>query len=246
MKLYDPSILLQDYVSLGIHGETVDVGAIFDNDKRSFVTPSASNPSVRLDAGVTRRASAIWLKVSGYSAVSVQGSGTAGPFSLPANGFGYFEFSEQSSQTWRVDLTGTGSIYEIYLSRKVLDFDNDTDLPQWRMPKFQAIYERTAGGGLISFQPFGFGGGRSKITLKWPLLANVKVDELISVWEAGVSSGGRFGVYPYPSKRPRHFFEARLEGDLRFEYAGLKQSDGQSGSVVFSEVDVGERIAPEP
>ena len=242
MKLYEPSIYLQDYESLVYQG-TTNFHAAIDNDKRSFVNSTQANARFlfTMPAGETKTVNAMWLRCHGYSRVEIKHSSpgvSAGSWDIPSDGYLYVEFTGAASRWWRVLFTGTGGIYEIYLSRKILDLDNDTDRPRWRMPKFQGIYNRTAGGGLVSFQPFGFGGGRSKITLRWPLLANAKVDELIDAWEAGVARGGRFGVYPYPSLRPRHFFEARWESELKAEFAGLKQSDGQSVSAVFSEIDV--------
>ena len=242
MKLYEPSIYLQDYESLVYQGAASPAVAV-DNDKRSVVDSPRANARflLMMPAGETRTVDSIWLRTHGYSRVEVKHSSpgvSAGVWDIPADGYLYAEFTGVASRWWRVIFTGTGGIYEIYLSKKILDFDNDTDRPRWRMPKFQGVFERTAGGGLVNFQPFGFGGGRSKITVSWPLLQNPKVADLQAAWRGGLGRGMRFGLYPYPSERPRHFFQVHWDGELTFKFGGQQYSDGQTGQAVFSELDV--------
>ena len=242
MKLYTPSIFLGLYESITFDGvsDTDDILPALDNDKNTVVSSTQSDPSLAIDfgSGETRSASAIWIRTTGYTAVAVNaGSAEVANESIPSDGYLYHEFTEDSDQNWSLDFTGTGGIYEVYLCRLILDFDTDEKRPFWRMPRQVGLFFRAASGVLLNFQPFGFGGGRAVITLTWALLDNESVGQLFDAFEAGAARNLQFAVYPAPTDRPRHFFQARWENGFTFAYAGRKVSDGQSGSIVFQERD---------
>ena len=89
------------------------------------------------------------------------------------------EFTEATSRHWRLSFcTGTGGLYEVYLSKLLLDFDTAEKRPVWRAPRHKGLFERAASGDLLNFQPLGFGGGRADISLKWTSLDEASVTQL--------------------------------------------------------------------
>ena len=242
MKLYEPSIFLGLYESITFDGvsDTDDILPALDNDKNTVVNSSQANPDFTVDfgSGEMRTANALWLRSTGYTAVEVRrGTTSIGTYTIPVDGYLYQEFTEGTAREWTLRFTGNGGLYEAYLSKKILDFDTDEKRPFWRMPRQVGLFFRAASGVLLNFQPFGFGGGRAVITLTWNLLDNVSVGQLFDAFEAGAARNLQFAVYPAPTDRPRHFFQARWENGFSFAYAGRKVSDGQSGSIVFQERD---------
>ena len=244
MKLYEPSIFtgnLDFRESLAFTGST-SAGTAVDNDRYTLVRSSSVNPDFTLTmrAGVPQRASSVWVRTVGYTAMAVLADGvTLGSFDISSDGYGYGEFTETSALVWVLRFTGTGGIWEAYLQRKILDFDEDGKRPlKWRMPRFPGVFYRSAAGDLLQFRPFGFGGGAANITLEWERLDNASVRELAAAWRSGAPRNREVGLYPVPSERPRHFFQAQWVSDFDFKYDGRKVSDGQAGSAVFQELDV--------
>lgn len=249
MKLYEQSILLGDYDSLSLTGVT-DASAAVDNDKNTVLESTQANPTLAVDfgSGEERAASALWLRTKGYTNVAVNAGGSeVMNESIPSDGYLYHEFTEATNRRWSLDFTGTGGVYEVYLCRRLLDFDTDEKRPiRWRMPRQVGLFFRAANGSLINFQPFGFGGGRAVITLTWELLDNESVGQLFDAFEDGAERNLQFAVYPAPGERPRHFFQARWENAFNFAHDGQKVSDGQSGSAVFQERDADVPIVAVP
>ena len=219
-----------------------DIRPAVDNDKNTIAHSASSNPSFSVDFGTgqTRAASAIWIRVEGYTRVQVNaGSSEVADVPIGTDGYAYAEFSEASAQTWTLDFTGNGGLYEVYLCRLLLDFDTDDRRPlRWRMARYPGVFIRSAGGDLIGFQPFGFSGGRATVTLEWVLLENQAVQLLLAAYRAGAVRNLQFAVYPAPEDRPRHFFQARWESSFEFKHTGRRLADGQSGSVVLQERDI--------
>ena len=244
MKLYEPSIFLTSRHSMTFTGisDSNDIRPAVDNDKNTLASSNTANPSfsVNFGTGETRAASAIWIRVEGYTRVQVSaGSSEVADVPIGTDGYAYAEFSEASDQNWTLDFTGTGGLYEVYLCRLLLDFDTDDRRPlRWRMPRHVGLFFRAASGHLINFQPFGFGGGRATVTLEWVLLENPAVQLLLAAYRAGAGRNLQFAVYPAPEDRPRHFFQARWESSFSPQYAGRKVSDGQNLSIVFQERDI--------
>ena len=244
MKLYEPSILLRDFASLTLSGVPSPAFA-FDNDKQTLINTSQSDPSLTLDAGSgeagtgeMRTANAVWLRSRGYTAVSVEYGDPwveAGSWTIPSDGYLYAEFTEATSRHWRLAFTGTGGIYEVYLSKLLLDFDTAEKRPVWRAPRHKGLFERAASGDLLNFQPLGFGGGRADITLKWTNLDEASVTQLRQAWGDSASRNLQFGVYPVPSYLKEDFFEARWESDFSFRYAGRSRKDGLTGQILLRE-----------
>jgi len=238
VRLLEPSIFLQDYASLSFSGAASPTFAV-DNDKQTLINSTQSDPTLTLDAGAgeTRTASAVWLRATGYTAVSVQHGNpwtSTGSWTIPADGYLYAEFTEATSQHWRLNFTGTGGIYEVYLSKLLLDFDAPEKRPVWRTARHKGIFERAASGDLINFQPLGFGGGRADITLSWKSLDEASVALLRSVWAASVGRNLQFGVYPI-RQVIEDFFQVRWESDFSFRYEGRSRKDGLTGQIILRE-----------
>lgn len=239
MILYTPSILLGDYDTVTFDGNSTPELA-FDNDKTTIAISTSADPTFEMDfgSGETRTADSIWLKSSGYTAVEIEHDGTsAGAFNIGSDGYLYQTFTQATAQEWKLNFTGTGSLSEAYLCNLILDFDTDDKRPyRWRMPRVSGTFYRAANAELLGYNPIGR--GRTEIQLDWDLLDNESVADLKTAWESGFADNNFFSVYPVPTDRPRHFFQARWDSPFDFTYTGRRVQDGQSGQVVFTERDV--------
>lgn len=244
MKIYEPSIYnsnLDFRDSLTFTGSTSAKTAV-DNDRYTLVRSSTPNPSLTLTMmnGGAQTANSVWLRTVGFTAVEVLVDSTSiGSFNIGSDGYAYAEFTETSGLVWVLRFTGTGGIWEAYLQRKILDFDEDGKRPlKWRIARFPGIFYRSAAGDLLQFRPFGFGGGAATITLEWERLDNLSVSQLFTTWRSGAPRNREIGLFPVPNDRPRYFFQAQWVSEFNFRYSGRKLADGQAGNAVFQELDV--------
>ena len=115
MKLYESSIFSTSRHSMTFTGisDSNDIRPAVDNDKNTLASSNTANPSfsVNFGTGQTRAASAIWIRVTGYTRVRVSaGSSEVADVAIGADGYAYAEFSEASAQTWTLDFTGDGGV----------------------------------------------------------------------------------------------------------------------------------------
>ena len=250
MKLYAPSIYTQSYGSLVYQGATSPAAAI-DNDKDSFVASPQANPQLVLDAGSgqTRTANSLWLKTAGYTQLQIQHSSPSvqsGVWAIPSDGYLYVEFTEASSRYWRLIFTGTGSIYEAYLCRKILDFDTAEKRPfRVRDPLAadSVIAYRLWNQQLIQYKPADTV-DKTTMTLEWEHLASEDVDALSRVW-AGPPHQPELIVYPRPSDEPEKIYSAKWASDFQFRNSALGVHIEQNGTETLTLYKQGQAVFEE-
>ena len=110
MKLYESSIFSTSRHSMTFTGisDSNDIRPAVDNDKNTLASSNTANPSfsVNFGTGETRAASAIWIRVEGYTRVQVNaGSSEVADVAIGADGYAYAEFSEASDQNWTLRIS---------------------------------------------------------------------------------------------------------------------------------------------